>query len=82
MNGWKQGDMFLAGKKKRVYFDLISDVGIRRILFVSGSWCCQIQTTRLIMFFIRKREFFCKVSSQNFGDGCESNTSSRGCKQD
>ena len=29
MNGWKQGDMFLAEQENRDYFDLISDVGIR-----------------------------------------------------
>ena len=30
---WKQRDMFLAGQENREYFDLISDVGIRGILF-------------------------------------------------
>ena len=53
MHGWKQGDMFLAGQENRDYFDLISYVGIRGILFVSGPWYCQIQTTRLIMFFLK-----------------------------
>ena len=45
MHGWKQGDMFLAGQENQDYFDLISDVGIRGILFVSDTWYCQIQTT-------------------------------------
>ena len=52
MRGWKQGGMFLAGQESQDCFDFISNVGICGIyLFVSGSWYCQIQTTRLIMFF-------------------------------
>ena len=50
MRGWKQGDLFLAGQESQDCFDFISDVTIgrrdSRYLFVSGSWYCQIQTTR------------------------------------
>ena len=52
MRGWKQGDMILAGHESRDCYDLISDTGISGILFVSGSWYCQIQIARLLMFFI------------------------------
>ena len=52
MRGWKQGGMFLAGQERKDCFEFISNVGICGIyLFVSGSWYCQIQTTRLITFF-------------------------------
>ena len=44
------GDVFLAGQEGQDCFDFIYDIGIRGIYFL-GSWFCQIQTTRLIMFF-------------------------------
>ena len=53
MRGWKQGDMFLEGQESRDCFDFISDVGFRGIYFSLDYWYCQIQTTRLIMFFTR-----------------------------
>ena len=40
-----------VGNGDGVYF--ISDRDLR-YLFVSGTWYCQIQTTRLIMFFKEK----------------------------
>ena len=52
MRDWKQGDMFLAGQETKIVL-IIFDVGIRVIyIFVSGSWHCQIQKTRLIMIFL------------------------------
>ena len=48
---WQQGVLILVGQEIRECCIFISDVGTRH-LFVSGSWYCQIQTTRLIMFFI------------------------------
>ena len=47
MRGWR---CVLAGQEGQDCFDFIYDIGIRGIYFL-GSWFCQIQTTRLIMFF-------------------------------
>ena len=53
MRGLKQGVMVMAGQESRDWFDVISDIRDSLYLFVSdsGSRYCQIQTTRLIMFF-------------------------------
>ena len=53
MCGWKQGDMILAEQERRDYFDFIYDVGIRGIYLSLDYWYCQIQTTRLLIFFTR-----------------------------
>ena len=39
-------------ESENVIFFFISDVEIRGIIIVSDSWYCQIQKTRLIMFFM------------------------------
>ena len=50
MRGWKQGMCFGRARKSRLFWFIIWRRNPRH-LFVSGSWYCQIKTTRLIMFF-------------------------------
>ena len=45
-----QGDMFLAGQEAEIVLILFL-CHDSLYLFVSGSWYCQIQTTRLNVFF-------------------------------
>ena len=62
MHGWKPGRyVFWQGKKAEIVLILFRD---SRYLFVSGSWFCQIQTTRLNVFFT---SYF--ASSPDIADG-------------